>query len=333
MPKMSSEPAAPCRRSTLHGPTMGTRWSASVDAGPSTDLATLRRDLAAAVEQVDAQMSPWKPDSDLVRLNRAPVGTWVDLAADIREVLAAALDVHRLSDGAFDPCLGALVDAWGFGAVRDAPDAEAIRAARTAMPRCVQGCLELDRPEGRVRKRTPLQLDLCGIAKGYAVDRMVAVLRQHGVRHALAALDGELRAVGAQASGAPWAVALERPEDGRRAVHGVVELEDLAVATSGDYRRCVRVGDARLAHTMDARRCAPVNNAVASVTVLAHTCMHADAWATALLVAGPGAGLALAQRMGLDVLFLLRAAEGLVELGLGRFASAAERSSPARGTG
>ena len=328
MPKMSSEPAAPCKRSTLHGPTMGTRWSASVDADATVDLQALRQDLAAAVEQVDAQMSPWKPDSDLVRLNGAPVGDWVDLPAEILEVLDCALDVQRLSAGAFDPCVGALVDAWGFGAVRDTPDAQAIRAARqsaaTATP---HARLELDRPAGRARKHGPLQIDLCGIAKGYAVDRMVNVLQRHGVRHALAALDGELRAVGGQASGAPWAVAVEQPEAGRRAVHGVVELEDLAVATSGDYRRYLEVGDARIAHTMDARRCAPVNNAVASVTVLARTCMLADAWATALLVAGPDEGLAMAQRMRLDVLFLLRRAQGLTAVGLGRFGTSADRSS------
>lgn len=327
MPKMFSEPAAPCKRTTLHGPTMGTRWSASVDADASVDLDALRQDLAAAVEQVDAQMSPWKPDSDLVRLNRAPVGEWVDLSAEILEVLDCALDVQRLSAGAFDPCVGALVDAWGFGAVRDAPDAQAIRAARQSVPLAVNGRLELDRPAGRARKHASIQLDLCGIAKGYGVDRMAKVLQQHGVRHALAALDGELRAVGGQTSGLPWAVALERPEAGRRTVHAVIELEDLAVATSGDYRRCLEVGDARLAHTMDARRCAPVNNAVASVTVLARTCMLADAWATALLVAGPDEGPAMAQRMGMDVLFLLRRPECLVEVALGRFGRSADRSN------
>lgn len=319
MPKISSDTTAAHKRTTLHGPAMGTRWSATVDADHTMDLAALRQGLAAAVEQVDEQMSPWKPDSDLMRLNRAPVDAWVDLPAEILEVLDCALDVQRLSAGAFDPCVGALVDAWGFGAVRDAPDADAIRVARQPTPRTGHGGLELDRPAGRARKRLPLQLDLCGIAKGYAVDRMANVLQQHGARHALAALDGELRAVGSQASGSPWSVALERPEAGRRAVHGVIELEDLAVATSGDYRRYLEVGGARLAHTMDPRRCAPVNNAVASVTVLARTCMHADAWATALLVAGPDEGLAMAQRMGMDVLFLLRRAEGLVNVGLGRF--------------
>ena len=323
MPKTSSEPAVLLTRTTLHGPTMGTRWSATVDTPASVDLAALQQDLAAAVKQVDDQMSPWKPESDLVRLNRAPVDAWVDVSPEIMEVLVCALDINRLSAGAFDPGVGALVDAWGFGAVRDTPDAAAIHTARQSAPRPTHECLQFDAAAGRARKLAPTQLDLCGIAKGYALDRMAAVLQRHGVRHALLALDGELRAVGGQASGAPWAIALEQPESGQRAVHGVIELQDLAVATSGDYRHFLHVGDARLAHTMDPRRAAPVNNAVASITVLARSCMHADAWATALLVAGPGEGLAMAQRMGLEALFLLRRAEGLVNMGLGRFGNPA----------
>jgi thiamine biosynthesis lipoprotein len=322
MPKTSSEPVALVQRITLNGPTMGTRWSATLDADDSLDMNALQHDLAAAVDQVDQQMSPWKPDSDLMRVNRAPVDAWVDLPADILEVLACALDVQRQSAGAFDPCVGGLVNAWGFGAACDAPDAHAIRIACQSKPLAARACLELDSSAGKVRKLAPLQLDLCGIAKGYAVDRMAQVLRQHGVRHALATLDGELRAVGGQSGGLPWCVALESPEPERRAVRGVIELENLAVATSGDYRRCLEVGGARLAHTMDPRRWAPVNNGVASVTVLASTCMQADAWATALLVAGPGEGFAMAQRMGMDVLFLFRRAEGLMAFGLGRFGSA-----------
>ena len=318
MPKTSSDPPN-WRRAALNGPTMGTRWSVHLDTDGTTDLAAVEADLAAAVEQVDAQMSPWKEDSDLVRLNRAPVGAWVQVPAQMLEVLTCALDVHMQSAGAFNPCAGALVDAWGFGAARDVPDAQAIRAARAATPRDAGAALEIDLPGGRVRKAVPLQVDLCGIAKGYGVDRMAAVLHRHGVRHALAALDGELRAVGHQASGAAWAVAVESPEAGRRAARGVIELQDLSVATSGDYRRYLTVGDHRLAHTMDAQRCAPVNHAVASVTVLARSCMRADAWATALLVAGPAQGPVLARQMGMDALFLLRGADGLREVGTGRF--------------
>ena len=325
MPKTCSDP----RRLALHGPTMGTRWSVTCDAAPDTDVQALQTALAAAVQRVDVQMSPWLPGSDLNRLNHAPVGAWVTLPAEILEVLVCALDVCRLSAGAFDPAAGALVDAWGFGAVRDAPDAEAIRTATSAAPVArtpTYEALELDSGMLRARKHAPVHLDLCGIAKGYAVDRMADVLRQNGVPHALVALDGELRAVGGQADGQPWAVAVESPETGRRAVHSVVELQDLAVATSGDYRHYLRVGDARLAHTMDTRRGAPVRNEVASVTVLARQCMHADAWATALLVAGPGEGLALAQRMGLEALWMLRRGNGLVTLGLGRFGSGAPAS-------
>ncbi len=308
------------RRVQMHGPTMATRWSVACDVDPGVDTDALRAALAAAVEQVDAQMSPWKPASDLNRLNAAPPDRWVDLPAETLQVLASALDVCRASRGAFDPAVGALVDAWGFGAARDTPDGAAIRAAAQA-PRTPTGeALELDLAAGRARKHAPLQLDLCGIAKGYGVDRMAAVLQRHGVRHALAALDGELRALGAQADGEPWAVAVESPEPGRRAAHGVIELQDLAVATSGNYRRFVEVGGVRLAHTMDARRAAPVRNDVASVTVLAQDGISADAWATALLVAGAGEGLALAQRAGLEALFIVRRDGRWVELGLGRFA-------------
>ncbi len=305
--------------STLSGPTMGTRWSARYQAPPDFDHEALSRDLARAVESVDAQMSPWKPDSDLMRLNRAEPEHWVALPAALLEVLARALDIGALSGGAYDAAVGGLVNAWGFGATADTPDPAAIRRAAAAH-RPAHLWLDVDREQGRAHKRAPLTLDLCGIAKGYAVDRMARVMASHGVDHALVGLDGELRARGARADGRPWAVALESPRQGCRAAHGVIELADLSVATSGDYRRWVRVGNERLAHTMDGRRAAPVRNPVASVTVLAADCMDADAWATALLVAGPDEGPVLARRMGLDALFLLRREDRLVEFGLGRFA-------------
>jgi thiamine biosynthesis lipoprotein len=311
-------------RLNLHGPTMGTRWSVSCGARQGLGCEALHAALQATVDRVDAQMSPWKPGSDLMRLNRAKVGSWVALPTDILEVLARAMEINRESDGAFEPGVGDLVDAWGFGPAPDGPNAAAIRAARQQDRGPFWQRLELDANAGRARKRAPVQLDLCGIAKGYAVDRMVAILQRHGVRHALVALDGELRALGSQTDGQPWPVALESPLVGRRAVHGVIEVEDLAVATSGDYRRFALVGEVHVGHTMDGRRGGPVNNGVASVTVLAPTCMEADAWATALLVAGPDEGAILAQRHGLEALMLLRRGNGLSEVGFGRFGSAAD---------
>lgn len=310
------------RRLTLHGPTMGTRWSVTCDAEAGMDMQALHQALARSVFLVDTQMSPWLAGSDLNRLNRAPPGTWLELPPEILDVLTQALEVTRLSRGAFDPAVGALVDAWGFGAVRTEPDAASIRASTVAAHAPAHQAIELDLETGRVCKHTALKLDLCGIAKGYAVDCMIAALREYGVRYALASLDGELRALGTQADGCPWAVAVEKPEIGRRAVHSVIELQDLAVATSGDYRRYWDIGDARVSHTMDARpgaRIGPVRNDVASVTVLAPTAIQADAWATALLVAGRGEGLPLAQRLGLEALWLVRRGDACITLGTGRF--------------
>lgn len=321
-PRAASSPQPPLPEATLSGPTMGTRWAARYQAPPGVDHDALFRDLARAAECVDSQMSPWKRDSDLMRLNRAEPGQWIPMAPEIMRVLDTALEVGRRSSGAFDIAVGGLVNAWGFGAERSEPDAGAIRhAASTHGPAHLQ--LRLDPGPGLACKQTPMVLDLCGIAKGYAVDCMAAVMRAHGIAHALLSLDGELRALGARADGRPWTVGLERPASGIRSVHGVLELADIAVATSGDYRRWFELGPGhRLAHSMDGRRSAPVRNPVASVTVLAPDCMHADAWATALLVAGPEDGLALAQGLGLEALFLLRRGDRLVELGTGRFSGA-----------
>lgn len=314
MPKTCSDEV----ESTLSGPTMGTRWAARYQAPAGFDHSALCRALENAVACVDRQMSPWKPDSDLIRLNQAAPGQWVTLPPEILEVLACAVEVGRRSDGAFDAAVGDLVNAWGFGAQRDAPDAAAVREAASAH-RFAHDDLLLDPTLGRACKQSAMTLDLCGIAKGYAVDRMTAVMRDHGVGHALLSLDGELRALGSRADGRPWAVALESPREGLRAAHAVIELADLAVATSGDYRHWIQVGSERLTHTMDGRRAAPVRNPVASVTVLAADCTRADAWATALLVAGPEHGPALARRMGLDALFLVRRDGGrLIEWGVGR---------------
>lgn len=108
-------------------------------------------------------------------------------------------------------------------------------------------------------------------------------------------------------------MAIETPDHDLRAPQSILALQDAAVATSGDYRHWVEVGGRRLSHTMDPRRGAPLAAAPASVTVIAPTCTEADAWATALMVTGVDAGLALAARHGLSALFLTREADGRVQ--------------------
>jgi thiamine biosynthesis lipoprotein len=173
-----------------------------------------------------------------------------------------------------------------------------------------------------VRKSSPIALDLNGIAKGYGVDRLAETLREHGIIDALVGIDGEMRALGLRPDGAAWTIAVEAPDPERRRPHSILALQDAAVATSGDYRHWVEVQGRRFAHTMDPRRGAPLISSPASVTVVACTCAEADAWATALMVAGPDRGAALARKRGLDALFLLRDDNcGVKGVGVGRLFS------------
>lgn len=300
MQKTSTE----LKRVALNGPTMGTRWSALLHLPPWFDAAELQRALAQAVAQVDAQMSTWKPDSDLTRLNNADKGVWVDLPDDLLLVLEASIAIGRASDGAFEIGVGDAIGAWGFG--HQSADPKSIERARLASRRPAYDCLEIDRKAGRARKHASISLDLNGIAKGYGVDRLAGAARAFGLDAGLFAIDGELRALGAQPDGRAWFIAVERPDYNRRAPHSMIELVDAAVATSGDYRHWVEIDGKRLSHTIDPRKGMPLVQSPASVTVIAKDCMSADAWATAMMVLGEEGGMLLAKSLGLSVLFLYR---------------------------
>jgi thiamine biosynthesis lipoprotein len=289
-------------RHALNGQTMGTRWSALFFTAPGFDPARVRVGLQAAVDDVDAQMSTWNPDSDLMRLNAAPVGVWVAVPDQLIEVLRLGLEIGSASGGAFDIAMGDAVTAWGFGAETAAPDRIRVAMGVARVP--AHEALEIG--DARVRKSAPLALDLNGIAKGYGVDRLAEILIEHGIRDALVGIDGEMRALGLRPDGTPWTIAVEAPDPDRRTPHSILALGDAAVATSGDYRHWVEVQGRRLSHTMEPGRGAPLIAAPASVTVVARTCAEADAWATALMVLGPENGAILAQKRGLDALFLLR---------------------------
>ncbi|MWV12450.1 FAD:protein FMN transferase [Pseudomonas sp. R-28-1W-6] len=307
---MSTEPPT-LQRYSLNGTTMGTRYSALFYAEPGLDESAIGASLFAAVDRVDRQMSSWKADSQLNRLNALATGQWLDLPAELYQVLATALRVGRQSAGAFDIGVGDLVNAWGFGPDRPQPDRAQIDALRRQPRRPAGAALELDPAHGRIRKRSAITLDLAGIAKGFGVDELARCLDGWGIGHYLVGIDGEMRARGHKADGQPWVIAIENPSYGLREAMGVMELSDAAIATSGDYRHWVEMADQRVAHTMHPGLGAPLRNRLAAVTVVAATCMLADAWATALLVLGEEAGMKMAVERGMDALFVLRTAQGL----------------------
>ncbi len=278
---------------------MGTEWSAQVVAPPPVLAAALDASLAASI----AALSQWEPDSALSRFNRAPLGEWVALDPILAEVLAAALAVGTASGGAFDPAAGALTELWGFGTRgrrADVPDDASITAAQAA-----SGVSGIDLDGRRARRLRAVALDLSGIGKGHAVDRLAVTCRAHGCTDFLVEIGGEYVGAGIRPDGQPWWVELENPPlialpPLRIAAHGI------AVATSGDYRRYIPTGNERLGHTLDPRTGRPIANGVVSVSVVAADGMTADAWATALTVLGPDAGIIAAARESLAARIVTR---------------------------
>nr|WP_294812708.1 FAD:protein FMN transferase [uncultured Sphingomonas sp.] len=276
---------------------MGTSWSVRAVDPP----AELRAEIENMLARVVAEMSQWEPDSNLSCFNRAEPGRWQPLPPGFAQVLAVGLAIADASGGAFDPAMGALAALWGFGPAGPQPF-PADEAVAEALAR--SGRRHIEQDGARARRTTPAALDFSGIAKGYAVDAVAERLRGLGLSDFLVEIGGELRGEGIKPDGQPWWIDCE-------AVPGVVAaplrvaLHGLSIATSGDYRRGFELDGRRYAHTIDPRTGRPLDNGIASVSVLHASCMHADAWATALGVLGP-AGMALAEREGLAVRILVR---------------------------
>jgi thiamine biosynthesis lipoprotein len=310
MSKTSIERQTPALvRRVLSGPAMGARWTATAFVPADFEVDALGAALAAEVEAVEADASNWRPSSAVERLNRAPIGAWMDLPPHLFEILEAALAIGTLSGGAFDVGVGDLVRAHGFGGGARSPDAGRIAALGGRASFEPPKTLQLDPVGRRARRLAPLTVDLAGIAKGYGVDRMAQVMAAFGVRSHLVGIDGEIRAGGPKPDGRAWAIGQERPDRQTRALAGVIELTDAAVATSGDYRHVHEIDGRLVSHTMDPATGAPLIGDLAQVTVLAPSCMVADAWATALMVAGLERAEAMARRNGLRAILVARSGE------------------------
>jgi FAD:protein FMN transferase len=298
----------------LAGPTMGTTYRVTlVGALSEARVAAVRNTVESALASVDTSMSTYRGDSEIARFNAAKEGGSVGVSQETTLVVAEALAIARLSGGAFDPTVAPLVDAWGFGPPPAAgiPAEEAIAEALTR--RAADG-IELDARRGVLRKaHHGLALDLSGIAKGHAVDQVATALEEAGFADYLVDIGGELRARGHGPHGEPWRIGVERPEPGPRSVLRVIELDGGAIATSGDYRHYFEHAGQRYSHTIDPRTGRPVAHRLASVSVVDRRAMTADALATAMMVLGPTEGLALARRLEVAALFLVRSDAGLVE--------------------
>lgn len=295
------------------GATMGTTYSVLIDAESLDDEAHARIDSAILghLDEVNRLMSTYDAGSEVSRFNAHAGTDPFPLSAATLEVLALAETVSRRSDGAFDVTVAPLVNAWGFGP-GDPPDgAPPAAALDTLLARVGWETVHVRRDAGTASKDHPeTVVDLSGIAKGYAVDRVAGALEALGWSRYLVEVGGEIRAGEARRDGTPWRVGVERPASDARSVYRVVELTDAGIATSGDYRNVITLGGERFAHLLDPRTARPVPFVGASVSVVHERAAVADAWATALAVLGPDAGMAVAEREGVAALFIVRRDDG-----------------------
>jgi thiamine biosynthesis lipoprotein len=304
---------APPVGSALHrvqGTAMGTSWSV-VMAAPVDAVLGVQAAIDKALAEVVAEMSHWEAGSDLSRYNESEAGSWHKLAPHFWTVLNAALQVASLSEGAYDPAAGALVDAWGFGASKRYDETGFVPPSNDAIAALMHpgrhGWRDIAlRPDGQeAHQPGGIRLDLSAVAKGYAVDLVSHSLTAHGIRHHLIEVGGELRGEGMKPDAQPWWVEMEWP-GAQAEAPPLLGLHGLSVATSGDYRRFFEHESLRHPHTIDPRCGRPLRHGLASVTVVHASCMMADALSTALSVMGLVEGMAFATRQGVAACFAQR---------------------------
>lgn len=234
-----------------------------------------------ALRDLEAKMSTRIHRSEISRLNRAPAGQEVPLSAYTRAVLRAARRAHADTAGTFDATCRPQMELWHRATQSGGvPTQQELDAARRKSAWHLVRLTE----RGAVKQEATVQFDLGGIAKGYAIDRAAELLKRQGWYGGLVNLGGDIRCFGTTPTGEPWTIDIQNPF-GREKL-GTLVATDVAVCTSGNYRRYFEANGRRRSHIVDPRTGQPTET-TCSVTVVAADAVTADIWATALSVLGP----------------------------------------------
>jgi FAD:protein FMN transferase len=283
-------------------------WSESSDAGERAIDAVMDE-----MRRIDRGMSPHKADSELSCINRDAAAGAVPLSDEMFDLVSRAIDFSRLSGGAFDityASVGCLYD-YRQGLQ---PTPEALEVARAAVG--YQNLL-LDREVRTLRFAKPgMRIDLGGFAKGHAVDTSTAILRRHGIAHAIVTAGGDSRVLGDH-RGRPWTIAIRDPRNAD-AVVAVLPLEDVAISTSGDYERFFERNGVRCHHLIDPHT-GRSPSGVHSVTILADDGLTTEGLSKSVFVLGVERGMRLIESLpGVDAVVIdatgaLHCSSGLLE--------------------
>ena len=297
----------------VHRFLMGTSMTIEVSGVDPAARADAIEEAFAAMAEVDRLMSHYRSDSVITRVNREAATHPVPVSPAVFSVLAAAEDISRASRGAFDVTVGPLMKLWGFFQKQPHVPSEAELAAVRPLVNHTQ--VLLDRPAQTVRFARPgMELDLGGIAKGFAVELAGGVLKRRGLSGFIDA-GGNQYFVGTPVGKPRWQVGIEDP-DHRGALLGVLKVDGGAVSTSGGYHNFFDANGVRYGHLLDPRTLRPSDRSL-SVTIVSRDATLADALTKPVFLLGPVEGLALAESFpGTRAIVATRAADGGVALSM-----------------
>jgi len=285
--------------------TMGTRivvelWSEEPASGERAIDAVM-----AEMRHIDESMSTYKPTSELSRVNATAARAPVPISRELFDLLTTALEYSRITEGAFDITYASVGFMYDFRA-RKRPSDEQIAGA---LPAVNYRHVILDRQARSVRfTQAGVRIDLGGIAKGYAVDRGIAILKQRGIAHALVQAGGDSRIIGDR-FGKPWIVGIRHP-DHKEQIIARLPLVDTALSTSGDYERYFDENGTRYHHIIDPHTGHSASK-VRSATILADTATRSDGLSKTAFVLGAEAAIRIYERLG-DVDAILVKPDGTV---------------------
>ncbi len=248
------------------------------------------------IRRIEKLLSAYVEGSEVSAINSAPYGTPVKVSRETFDLLRIASDCKALTSGAFDITVKPLVDIWDISGGGHVPDAEEI-----ARGVALVGDVVLNEDNLTVTlTKEGMKIDLGGIAKGYAGDRVREILKSEGVKSAIADLGGNIVAVGKKGK-TPWKVGLQSPTDGRGSVFATVEAEDTCIVTSGGYERFFESEGKTYHHIIDPRTGVNPTNDVLSVTVISPNGTMADALSTAFFVMGKDKSIQVAEKLNIDI--------------------------------
>ena len=308
-------------QTVFNGLTMGTSYSIKlVLPAAGIDRDSIRKGIDKVLGEVDHRMSTYIDDSELSIINQTRTTDKIPISEELADLLTTALQISWFTNGAFDMTVGPLVNLWGFGPVKSKPAIPPREVIERTLASTGYEKIKLGLNPYYLEKSEPgLYLDLSGIAKGYGVDQVAAYLDSLAVNSYMIEVGGEIKAKGTHIDGTHWRIGIEKPVTDQRQVERVMQLDNMGMATSGDYRNYFDINGKRYSHIIDPANGYPVSHNLVSVSVLDESTTRADALATALIVMGPEKGFQFADDNKIAAMFIIRNEDGFSEKYTGLF--------------